>query len=73
MASKRKGPRRKALTPQEALRRLGKMTTKALEESGSDIPTGRCEYTTSSGEHCARLTKAWCDQLHGTWTEGEDC
>lgn len=64
---------KKQLAPKEALDRLGKMTSEALVRSDINEPTGRCEFQTSSGTHCAVLTKSWCDQLHGQWSEGEDC
>lgn len=67
-------PKKEVLTAAVALHRLGKMTTAALQSAEIDEPTGRCVYTTSSGTHCAVLTKSWCvDELHGQWTEGAEC
>ena len=72
MASKRTASK-KDLTPKQALNKLGKMVTRALRKSGSEEPTGRCIYTTSSGQHCAVITEEWCGELNGEWTEGEGC
>jgi hypothetical protein len=66
-------PKKKVLTAKEALEKLGVMTTTAIRNSNMEEPTGRCDYTTSSGSHCAVITKAWCDELNGTWTEGQEC
>jgi hypothetical protein len=73
MAAKRASSKKKVLSPNEALSRLGNMVTRALEQSGADARTGRCVYPTSNGQHCAVITEDWCNELHGTWTEGEGC
>jgi hypothetical protein len=72
--AKKKKSATKALSPKVALQKLGVMATAALQSSIIDEPTGRCMYTTSSGTHCAVLTKSWCvDELKGQWTEGAAC
>jgi hypothetical protein len=79
MAAKRKtekksAPSKKVLSAKVALHRLGKIASAAIKSADIDEPTGRCRFTTSSGTHCAVLTKSWCvDELHGEWTEGADC
>jgi hypothetical protein len=63
----------KKQTAKDALRTLGKIATDAIAQSNIDTPTGRCVYTTTSGTHCAVLTEDFCEQLHGTWTQGGSC
>jgi hypothetical protein len=60
-------------SPTEALHVLGQIATDAISRSAIASVTGACVYTTSSGTHCAVLTKAYCDQLNGNWTEGGAC
>jgi hypothetical protein len=69
MASKKK-----VLTEHDALHTLGAIAGDAIMQSDIDAPTGSCVYTTSSGAmYCAVLTEAYCNKLHGTWSEGEPC
>lgn len=35
--------------------------------------TGACVYQAGAKVYCAALSKADCDKLNGTWTEGGKC
>jgi hypothetical protein len=75
MSSKKKTQpaRKRPLSPSDALQKLGEFTTQAIQASNINEPTGSCVYTTSSGTHCAVITKTWCDELQGEWTGGASC
>jgi hypothetical protein len=66
---------KKTFSDADALHHMGRIASEVMKKNASIAePTGACAYTTNSGAtYCAVLTKSYCDELHGTWTQGKDC
>jgi hypothetical protein len=56
-----------------AINSLGEMLSAQNAQPANAAPTGACVYQAGTGVHCAVLTKAQCDVLHGSWYQGQQC